>query len=69
MKVVLDPGMLTIRTNVIGLQFYCPIVVLSARAIKLSFSTVLIASLKTWQFKWSVGFQVLGFGFGIGQYK
>lgn len=69
MKAVFDTGMLTLRTARLGLQLYCPIVTLRRRTLKLSFSTVFVAGGSTHQFDWSVGFQILGFGFGIGKYK
>ena len=69
MKVKIDIGMLTLRNDKFGIQLYCPIITFKKDAIKLSFSTVLVISRNTWQFDWSVGFQLLGFGFGIGKYK
>ena len=68
-RTVFDPGMLTIANDSWGLQLYYPIITFRERALKLSFATVFVASVKTWQFDWSVGFQILGFGFGIGKYK
>jgi hypothetical protein len=69
MKTVFDPGMVTLKTERWGLQLYCPIIKLKERSLVLSFSTVFVVTSKTWQFNWSVGFQILGFGFGIGKYK
>jgi len=69
MKVTIDSGMITLKNDRLGIQFYCPIITLKEGAMKLSFSTVLAISRNTWQFDWSAGFQLLGFGFGIAKYK
>ena len=69
MKTVCDPGMLTIKTDRFGLQLYYPVLTVAAKALKLSLSTAFVISCNTWQFDWSVGFQILGFGFGVGKYK
>lgn len=70
LRLVRDPGMLTIRfRELFGLQIYWPILKVGRDVFKASFSTCLVASLKTWQFRWSVGFRVLGFGFGVGRYQ
>jgi hypothetical protein len=69
MKITRDPGMLTLKKGRWGVQLYCPILTLKEGALKLSFSTVLVVSKNTWLFDWSVGFQLFGFGFGIGKYK
>ena len=69
MKVTTDSGILTLEKGRIGVQFYCPIITLKEGVMRLSFPTVLVASKKNWQFDWSVGFQLFGFGFGVGKYK
>lgn len=61
--------MLTLKNDRIGVQLYCPIVSIKNDVMKLSFSTVLVISKKTWQYDWSAGFQILGFGFGVAKYK
>lgn len=69
MKVTKDLGMLTLKNDRFGIQFYCPIITFKQSTIKLSFPTVLVITKKTWQFEWSAGFQLLGFGFGVAEYK
>jgi hypothetical protein len=69
MKVTKDVGMLTLKSRRWGVQFYWPIITFRESTLKLSFSTVLVASKNTWLFDWSTGLQILGFGFGFGKYK
>ncbi len=69
MKTTFDTGILTLKNNQWGVQFYCPIITLERGLIRLSFPMVLVISKNTWQFDWSAGFQILGFGFGVCAYK
>ena len=64
-----DLGMITLKSDRWNFQVYYPIVTFKQDDMRLSFSTVLIARKNTWQFDWSIGFQVLGFGFAIGKLK
>jgi len=68
-KMKLNTEMLVACHGSYRLQVYWPIISYRENILKLSFSTVLVVGGPTWQFDWSVGFQVLGFGFGVGKHR
>ena len=68
-KMTVTTGMLVGKYGLYCLQLYWPILLYKERVFKLSLLTVLVIGGSTWQFDWSMGFQVLGFGFGIGKHK
>lgn len=68
-KMTVTTGMLVGKYGLYCLQLYWPILLYNERVFKISLLTVLVIGGSTWQFDWSMGFQVLGFGFGIGKHK
>lgn len=69
MKIIKDTGMLQLIKGRLHFQLYSPILTFRKDKLALSFSTVLVISKNTWSHDGAFGFQVLGFGFGVGKLK
>ncbi len=69
LKTTFDTGLIELKNKEFCFQFYYPIITIEKDRLTLSFSTNLVVTAKTWQFDWSAGFQILGFGFGACKYK